>query len=251
MKKINTIFAIVMTALMLSVTASAKEIDVSGLGTGVQEISEYYVGKTESAFKLKKNQTIKDTLVIPENETLVIPEGCTLSLYGGCKVDGILFIENGAKLLVKKQKLEISGKLINDGYTFFGSKSKLAVKDGGMLYSSAEGKITVKTENLSLSEYSSVVCLGKGSFSTAENVFSPSVAGAVKISVGTGGLSNIYDTQIIPPDEALAIAKSDIVCMGETSFGGSTNMAVLFDNGCTIRYWLTPENDSYLIFGIS
>ena len=77
MKKHIVIFSSVLVALMLSITASAKEITVLGLGTSIQEISDFNVSETEAIVKLKKNKSIKDTLVISADETLVVPKGCT------------------------------------------------------------------------------------------------------------------------------------------------------------------------------
>ncbi len=250
MKKLIVILASVLAAATLSVTASATHLTVSGLGTSVQEITDSYVSVTESIMKLNKNKTIKDTLVISEDEILVVPEGCTLALYGGCKVDGTLFIENGAKLLVKNLKLEINGSVVNDGYAFFGAKSSLSVNDGGMLYSSAKGRITVRTERVSLSEFGSTVCLGKGTFSTSEAAFSPSVVGAVKVSVGVGGLGDIYRQEIVSAEDALAIAAADYFERNDLPFGGGDTLVVLFSNGCTIKYAFTTENDAYKIMGI-
>ena len=251
MKKHIVIFSSVLVALMLSITASAKEITVLGLGTSIQEISDFNVSETEAIVKLKKNKSIKDTLVISADETLVVPKGCTLALYSGCIVDGTLFVENGARLLVKSHKIEINGSVVNDGYAFFGAKSSLLLNDSGMLYTSAKGRIIVSTDKVVIAESSSTVCLGKGSFSTAEAAFNPSIVGAVMISVGVGGLGDIYKQEILTAEETIAIDEADYSHINEPPLGGSNTMVVLFDNGCTIKYALVTENGAYRIVGIT
>lgn len=251
MKKYFVIIASVLMAAMLSISASAKEITVFGLGTSVQEISDSYVSEIESIVKLKKNKSIRDTLVISEGETLVVPKDCTLVLYGGCIVDGTMFVENGARLLVKSDKFEINGSVFNDGYAFLGAKSSLAVNDGGMLYTSAKGRIVVKTDRVVIFESCSTACLGKGTFSTAKAAFNPSIVSAVRISVGVGGLGDIYKQEILTAEEAFAIASADFSDINEPPLGGSSTMVVLFDNGCTIKYALVTENDAYRIAGIT
>lgn len=250
MKKHIVILASVLTAVMLSITVSAKEITVSGLGASVRDITDSYVYESESMVKLKKNKSIQDTLVISKDETLVVPKDCTLTLYGGCIVDGTLFVENGARLLVKSSKLEINGSVVNDGYAFIGAKSSLSLNDSGMLYTSAKGKITIKTKRVVISEFCSTACLGKGTFSTAKAAFCPSVVGAVKISVGVGGLSDIYKQEILTAEEALAIAAADYSDINEHPLGGSSTMVVLFDNGCTIKYAIVTKNGAYRIAGL-
>ena len=113
-------------------------------------------------------------------------------------------IMHRARLLVKSHKLEINGSVVNDGYAFFGAKSSLLLNDSGMLYTSAKGRIIVRTDKVGISESSSTVCLGKGSFSTAEAALNPSIVGAVMISVGVGGLGDIYNPEILTTEEALA-----------------------------------------------
>ena len=250
MKRHAAIIVSAVAAVMLSTAASAREISVGELGAGVKEASVSYVYEAETTVQLTRNKSIKDAFVIAADETVVVPKGCTLALYGGCRVDGTLIVENGARLLVKDRSIEISGSIVNDGYAFFSAKSSLSVNDGGMLYTSPEGKITVRTEKVSLSESGSVACLGTGSFSAAEAAFRPSVVGAVKISVGVGGLGDIYKQEILTAEDALKIIAADNSDKNEPPLGGSTAMIVLFDNGCTVKYALAAENDSCEIVGI-
>ncbi len=253
MKKLLVIIAAA-AAVMLSVSASAKEVSVSRLGESVEQLAPYSSETGQSVIRLTKDRSVKNRLIIAEEEMLVVPSGSTLSLNDGCEVGGTLFVESGARLLVKSGKLEINGSVVNDGTLSIGKKSGLKINGGGMLYTSHKGTLKSSASLISVSENATAVCLGKSSISgcleNAKTALCPNAVSGVKISFGYG-LDGIFASQTLTAEEALTVAASDYFDLSEPPLGSNDMLTILFDNGCAVKYLICVYDNSDRIAAIN
>lgn len=242
MRKITSIAAIaaaVLTAAILTVGTAAKDVSLSDLGSSVETFSSEFTDVEIKISELSKSRSVKNTLVVAEEEALVIPSGCKLTLKKGCRVEGTLCVENGGYLAVSGGSLKISGSVVNDGTVSVGEKAELSVLFGGELYTSPAGTFKSKTKKVYFSDDDhSVACLGKtsvsGCYEQAKNVLISEPVSAVSVNVLIDGV--VHDKKILSAEEALKAADTEYYLKEEVPLGGAIRrITILFDNGSAVK----------------
>lgn len=145
------------------ITASAEEASLS-----VRELSAaaptdaykgYRITQLYEDCKVKKS-----ALNVADNEILIVHSGATLRLYQGARIDGSVYIENGAKLYVLGGTLTVSrgGAVFSDGVLYAGEKGAVNIKNRGELFIGKRGRMKITSqESLTIGALADVVCLGK------------------------------------------------------------------------------------------
>ncbi len=228
-KYITAIMAAVIAASALTTAAGAADITTARLGSTVQTTEKY---DTRYAV-IQKNRTVKNTLVVPRGETLYIPDGVRLALNGGMKLEGSVYIENGGKLVVKKGgALDIAGSLICDGTFVADYFSTLNIADAGRVYGSKTSTVKIRTNNVSLADACTTVCLGTF---TGYNFrrFCPNAVTALNMSLDFNDA--LQKSTQVSASEALLAAEMGYYLLDEVPTGSRDDLlTIFFDNGSAV-----------------
>lgn len=243
MKKSITFLAAAVTAGALSMGAFAADVPLSRLGSSAEFFAEAFLSSDMKAAELTESRSVKNTLVIAENEALVVPKGCKLTLKKGCRVEGTLYIENGGYLAVSGGTLEITGSVVNDGTVSVGAKAGLNVFSGGELFTSAQGVFKSKTKKAFADETSTVVCLGESAVSgcsdDSKRALCPNALSAVEVSYNLDGVDS---SKQLSAEDALKAADTEYFLLDSAPAGGVVELVtILFDNGSAIKIQLVDE----------
>lgn len=126
-------------------------------------MTEYYQGFKIT--ELTKSCTVKKSMVtVAADEMLLIRKGASLRLYQGARIDGAVYVENGARLVLSGGTLTVSGgaSVVSDGIVSVVSKGVVSVLGGGEVFVGKKGRLTVNKENcLQFDPLANVICLGK------------------------------------------------------------------------------------------
>lgn len=224
-------------AAILSAGALAADVPMSRLGSSAEFFEQTYFNSDMKIAELNKSRSVKNTLVIEENETLVIPSGCKLTLKSGCDVKGTLYIENGGYLAASGGELSITGSVVNDGTVSVGAKAALSVLSGGELYTSPEGTFKSKAGSLVLDNDITAVCLGKfsisGCASEAKNVLIGNAVSAVRTH---HVLTGIRTSEVVGKEDIPNLSDAGYYLEDSVPAGGEVVMlTILFDNGSALK----------------
>lgn len=102
---------------------------------------------------------------------LLIRKGAALRLYQGARIDGAVYVENGARLVLSGGTLTVSGgaSIVSDGILSVGSKGIVSVLGGGEVFIGKKGRLKInKEESLQFDPLANVICLGKNNSENAK-----------------------------------------------------------------------------------
>ena len=260
----KAIFAGVLTAMMLTSTATTLVTSADNCVTGPEESA----AKTNSTVRLSrlkdctlvypeyarvcdepyvaelnKDRTVKGKLELRDGETLYIPAGKTLTLNKSSVLyGGTIYVENGATLIIK-DRLTVydSASLICDGRINVGRNGVIQLYSGGMLYGSPDSTIKLNANSYLYSDdYATNVCLGEvikinGLNADIRRTFFPSVVSAVRTT--TDLVSNTLSSEVVSADDVKKSLSAKWYTLQEVPAGGISEMlTVLFDNGSTMKF---------------
>lgn len=122
--------------------------------------------------ELTESCTVKKaTVTVAEGEMLLIRKGASLRLYQGARIDGAVYVENGAKLVLSGGTLTVSGgaSIVSDGILSVGSKGIVSVLGGGEVFVGKKGRLKIsKEDSLQFDPLANVICLGKNNSGNAK-----------------------------------------------------------------------------------
>lgn len=186
--------------------------------------------------QLSKSRTVKKSaLTVAADEMLVIRKGASLRLYQGARVDGAIYIENGAKLLLSGGTLTVSGGgiVFSDGTFSVGSKAAVSIRGNGGILIGKKGELKVSDEeSLQFEPSANVICLGK---TDSEN----SMIG--KTAVAAYVWENGTVTAAEKPAKLLPTGTD--YCASYPS-GSDSVVTYIFDNGASLRALRSGEKFS-------
>lgn len=224
MKRFISTAAALAAAMMITVSATAANIPMKRLGSS----AEYASSAQLSTACLLTDRTVKNTLVVKSGEAFIVPSGKNLVLTRGCKVKGTLYIENGGSVTVKGGTILISGSVINNGTLSIGSKAKLDVRDGALLYTAYNGTFKSKTIDIDIADEANLFCLGDDdvkncSCDTLIRLV-PLIDSAKTVTTGIG--DEVLSSEDMDVNEALNMLKADYSCAEEVPIGNSTKLVL-------------------------
>ncbi len=193
--------------------------------------------------ELTKNRTIKGKLELYDGETLYIPSGMTLTLNGDSALyGGTLFVEKGAKLVLKKSLYIYDGaSLICDGSLNAGKGSNIHVRNGGIFYTSPKSTVKLNAQSYLYSDDEATsVCLGEvnktnGVTDDIRCTFIPSVVSAVKTTSNLFG--DVLSSEVVSADSVKKTLSAKWYTLSELPSGvGGEMLTVLFDNGSAMKF---------------
>ncbi len=204
---------------------------------GSDEIRARYLTSAETdAFKgykitmISESSTVKKALVtVADNEMLIIRKGVTLRLYQGAAIDGAVYVQNGAKLLLSGGTLTISGSgsVVSDGTLSVGSKGVVSVSGGGEIFIGKKGRLKInKEDSLQFDRLANVICLGKNNSQNA-------MIG--KKAVAAYVLENGKLTAVKKPAELLPTGTDYYPDFTYQISERLSTVSFLFDSGATLR----------------
>lgn len=180
--------------------------------------------------ELTESCTVKKASVtVADDETLLIRKGASLRLYQGAKIDGAVYVENGAKLVLSGGTLTVSGSssVISDGIVSVGSKGVVSVLGGGEVFVGKKGRLKInKEDSLQFDPLANVICLGKNN---SEN---PQIG------------KNVLAAYVSAGDKLTAAEKPDMLLPSGTdyctdfSYQNAKDLSAvsfLFDSGASLR----------------
>lgn len=224
MKRFISTAAALAAAMMITVSATAANIPMKRLGSS----AEYASSAQLSTACLQTDRTVKNTLVVKSGEAFIVPSGKNLVLTRGCKVKGTLYIENGGSVTVKGGTLLISGSVINNGTLSIGSKAKLDVRDGALLYTAYNGTFKSKTIDIDIADKANLFCLGDDDIKNCScNTLIrlvPLIDSAKTVTTGIG--DEVLSSEDMDVNEALDMLKADYSCAEEVPTGRSTGLVL-------------------------
>lgn len=163
MKKILSLLLSAVLCLNLGMVSAFAESDTIRARHLASAATDAYDGYKIT--ELPKSCTVKKSAVtVAADEMLLIRKGATLRLYQGARVDGVIYVENGAKLLLSGGTLTVSGggAVFSDGTLSVGSKGVVSVLGGGEVFVGKKGRLKIsKEDSLQLDPLANVICLGK------------------------------------------------------------------------------------------
>lgn len=163
MKKFFAILLAAILCLNLGAVSAFAANDTIRARSLPSAMTEYYQGFKIT--ELTKSRTVKKSAVtVAADETLLIRKGASLRLYQGAKIDGAVYVENGARLVLSGGTLTVSGagSVISDGIVSVGSKAAVSVLGGGEVFVGKKGQLKINKENcLQFDPLANVICLGK------------------------------------------------------------------------------------------
>lgn len=180
--------------------------------------------------ELTESCTVKKSMVtVAADETLLIRKGASLRLYQGAKIDGSVYVENGARLVLSGGTLTVSGggSVVSDGILSVGSKAVVSVLSGGEVFVGKKGRLKInKEESLQFDPLANVICLGKNNSENSR--------------IGKKALAAYVSTE----DKVTAAEKPDTLLPSGTNY--CTNftyqisknfsaVSFLFDSGASLR----------------
>ena len=225
MKRVIFISAALAAAMMITVSASAANIPMKRLGNSAEYASSYGVNTA----CLQSDRTVKNTLVVKQNEAFVVPAGKKLVLKNGCKIKGTLYIENGGSVTVKSGTLWVSGSVINNGTLSVGVKAKLDVKNNGLLYTAYDGTFKSSTIDIDIADKANLFCLGKNVVKNcscdALIRLVPLIDSIKIVTTDIGG--KVLTSEDIDFNAARDMLKADYSCADEVPIGGASVSLVL------------------------
>lgn len=224
MKRIISTAAALAAAMMITVSASAANIPMKRLGNS----AEYASSSDVNTACLQSDRTVKNTLVVKQNEAFIVPSGKKLVLKNGCKIKGTLYIENGGSVTVKGGTLYVSGSVINNGTLSVGAKAKLDVKNNGLLYTAYNGTFKSSTVDIDIADKANLFCLGKNvvkncSCNTLIRLV-PLIDYAKTVTTDIGG--EVLTSEDIDVSTACNMLMADYSCADEIPIGASESLVL-------------------------
>lgn len=163
MKKILSLLLSAVLCLNLGMVSAFAESDTIRARHLASAATDAYDGYKIT--ELPESRTVKKSAVtVAADEMLLIRKGATLRLYQGARVDGVIYVENGAKLLLSGGTLTVSGggAVFSDGTFSVGSKGVVSVLGGGEVFIGKKGRLKInKEDSLQFDPLANVICLGK------------------------------------------------------------------------------------------
>ena len=236
-KLISAFLLSTLTAAVIALTSYAADtVTTDMLGNCVCEQQ----ADNTAVSVLVKSRSVKGFLHVDTDEFIVIPENTRLILRSGAKIDGNVFIENGAQINVLGGELRINGSVVCDGKITINSKSELSIS--GDL-------IVLKDGLLKLGSGAGFVCESNSNVITA----SDNAIAAVVCRI------NPFDNSVL--ESAVLTEQSETLIPDHNSFyraqqsdgiaGTSLEyISVLFDNGSFLRTERTAEKYYSQINGV-
>lgn len=237
MKKFTAVIAALAAATAISVSASAYNIPLQRLGSSIADLPNDEMITTAA---LKRSRSVKNHLILQNDEALIVPAGRRLTLKEGCTVFGTIFIEEGGSLAVSGGSLDICGSVVSDGTLSIGKNAGLSVAEKGELYVSGSGLFKSGSDSVYFDENSTVACLGEtsvtgglkdiGDTMTAKPVFAMNA----RHDPSTGGLIDYTQLDI---EEALKTVSGGYYQNEENPVGGySEVLTIVFENGSAVKF---------------
>lgn len=187
--------------------------------------------------ELTKSCTVKKSAVtVAEGEMLLIRKGAALQLYQGARIDGAVYVENGARLVLSGGTLTVSGgaSIVSDGILSVGSKGVVSVLGGGEVFVGKKGRLKIsKEDSLQLDPLANVICLGKNNSENAR--------------IG----KKVLAAYVSAEDKVTAAEKPDTLLPSGTDYCTdfmyriSKNLSAVsfvFDSGASLRVLRSGEN---------
>lgn len=238
-RKIGSLIAAAVTAASLAVYAGAADIPVARLGSKIELIQQ----DDGRAAVLKSSRSVKNTLVVESGEILAVNSGCTLTLKAGCRVDGLLYIAPGGKVAVSGGNMMINGQVLCEGTLSAAKNGGIYVEDGGTLYVSDRGRLSLSGDRFGLGDMASAAVFGKTSFKSEVPEI---IRGALsaKVAYARSSMIDVYfgaatDSRELTAQEALELASAAYYTRSEFPAGGSHQLlTMVFDNGRTLSMTL-------------
>lgn len=159
---------------------------------------------------------------------LFIGSGITLCLYKGATVDGMIYIENGGKLLLSEGNVEVSNKgmILSDGTIKLKENAVLTVNSEGKVFVGKSGALNAsQSDNLDIDFFGDFICIGKTNSKNNSIMQKPIVA---YIYDKNGLKINENPTSLVP-------IHSDYMQNYVGKYGEKEKITFIFDNGHSIE----------------
>lgn len=187
--------------------------------------------------ELTESCTVKKSAVtVADGEMLLIRKGAALQLYQGARIDGAVYVENGARLVLSGGTLTVSGgaSVVSDGILSVGSKGIVSVLGGGEVFVGKKGRLKIsKEDSLQFDPLANVICLGKNNSKNAK--------------IG----KKVLAAYVSAEDKVTAAEKPDTLLPSGTDYCAdfmyriSKNVSAVsfvFDSGASLRVLRNGEN---------
>lgn len=229
LRKTISFFVAVLMSLTFNTVSVFAESSLLRARDISSSASTVYMGKKVKVTYLKKSRTIKkSSLSIKDDEMLFIGSGITLCLYKGAAVDGMIYIENGGKLLLSGGNVEVSdkGMILSDGTIKLKDKALMTVSSGGEVFVGSSGTLNApKSSSLDIDAFADFICIGKTN-SKNKSIMKKPVAAYV---YNKNGLKTNEDP------EALLPSHSDFMRNYAGKYGEKEQITFIFDNGHSVK----------------
>lgn len=229
MKKILSFLTVILTIMIalqiiiLNAYAEDNFLSARALSDFSEYISGYKVTFLSESTAIKKSE-----LRLASDEMLYIRKNVTLSLYKNSVIDGIIYIENGGKLLLAGGEaiFSNSGMILSDGTLSINKKVTFTVKDGAEVFIGKNGKLRVTNDkSLNFDELANAVCIGSTNSKCEFLGRTPAAAYIRK----NGTLNEIKSPSAALPDGA------EDYCTNSVISENLQEITFFFDNGATVK----------------
>ena len=159
---------------------------------------------------------------------LFIGSGITLCLYKGATIDGMIYIENGGKLLLSEGNVEVSNKgmILSDGTIKLKENALITVNSGGEVFVGTSGVLNApKSDNLDIDVFADFICIGKTNSKNKSIMQKPIVA---YVYDKNGLKINENPTSFLPKH-------SDFMQNYAGKYGEKEQITFIFGNGHSIE----------------
>ncbi len=190
-------------------------------------------------------RSVKNRLVIDDDEVLVIPAGKKLVLNKGAHIKGTLYIEQGGYLAVRGGSLTDCGSIVCDGTISVGENAGLSISAGSHFIVTSLGTLKFSAEYPEISRFADYACFGELKYKylddkTADKILAEPVC----------AVSGMEEMTAISDDKAL----KDYIS-GMTDYFGSATLtgagaeefvSVMLDNGSCVKIKQAGGKTTYI-----